>query len=521
MAGYSRRVSDLALSIVVFPTAFAAFILAALTWEHRRTSGAAQALTVLLVSLGIWDLAYGLRTADVPAPNPHLWMSLMYVGVATAPTALLFFAIHFAHLERWLTGPVRVALVVEPVLIIAAAWTDERFGLLFNGAVGMDRHLRDNAGPAFWINITYSYLLMVISTIVLLQHRWGHRHSIYRRQAGVVIFGAIMPWVGSLLLAVNSTQRDMTPVTVSIAAFAFGYAILRFRMLEVAPIARDLVIERMSDGVLVVDAQGLISDINPMARTLLAISAVEPVGKHFTDCLPHQPALAAMLRTPKAGRAEIQQSHDNIQYVDVTVSVLEDRMHRAIGALATIRDISDRKRLESELERLAGVDPLTGIGNRRTFDDAVDHELRRRRRTGRPLSVALIDVDFLKQVNDRSGHGAGDLALQFLAQVMKRSARAIDTPARIGGDEFALLLPDSGSDAAVAALERIRRDLRLLTDADERISGISVSVGIASATPDTDNADALFRIADAALYEAKADGRNRIRVADQRPHIAQ
>lgn len=521
MAGYSRRVSDLALSIVVFPTAFAAFILAALTWGQRRTSGAAQALAVLLVSLGIWDLAYGLRTADVPAPNPHLWMSLMYVGVATAPTALLIFALHFAHLERWLTRPVLAALVVEPVLIIAAAWTDERFGLLFNGAVGIDRHLRDNAAPAFWINIAYSYLLMVISTIVLLLHRWGHRHSIYRRQAAIVIFGVIMPWVGSLLLAVNATQRDMTPVTVSIAAFAFGYAILRFRMLEVAPIARDLVIERMSDGVLVIDAQGLISDINPTARTLLAISHADPVGRHFSDCLPHQPVVAAMLRTREAGRAEIRQSHDHIQFIDVTVSLLEDRAHRVIGALAIIRDISDRKRLESELERLAGVDPLTGIGNRRTFDEAVDQELRRRRRTGHPLSVALIDVDYLKQVNDRSGHSAGDLALQFLAQVMKRSARDIDTPSRIGGDEFALLLPDTGADAAVLALERIRRDLRRLTDADERIRDISISVGIASASTEADGPDTLFRLADAALYEAKADGRDRIRVADQRPHVTQ
>lgn len=513
--------SDLALSIVVFPTAFLAFVLAALTWEQRRTSSAAEALTVLLVSLGIWDLGYGLRTADVPAPNPHLWMSLMYVGVATAPTALLVFAFHFAHLDRWLTPVVRGALLIEPILIIAAAWTDEHFGLLFNGEVGVDRHLRENAGPAFWINIAYSYLLMLISTVILLKHRWGHRHSLYRRQAAIVIFGVIMPWVGSLLLAINVTERDMTPVTVSIAAFSFGYAILRFRMLEVAPIARDLVIERMTDGVLVVDAAGRISDINPTARTLLAIHDADPVGKHFTDCLPHQPGLAAMLRTPKAGRAELQQSHDKIQYIDVTVSVLEDRSGRPIGSLAIIRDISDRKRLEAELERLAGVDPLTGIGNRRAFDEAVDFELRRRRRTGRPLAVALIDVDYLKQVNDRSGHSAGDLALQFLAQVMKRSSRAVDTPARIGGDEFALLLPDTGSDAAVAALERIRRDLRQLTDADERIRGVSISVGIAGATPDTDSADALFRLADAALYEAKADGRDRIRVADQRPHIPQ
>jgi len=518
---YSPSVSDLVLSIVVFPAAFLAFILAALTWERRHASGTARALTVLLLSLGVWDFAYGLRTAYVPAPDPHLWMSLMYVGVATAPTALLVFAIHFAHLERWLTPPVRAALLVEPVLVIAAAWTDARFGLLFSGEVGLDIRLREHAGPAFWINIAYSYLLLAMSTVILLKHRWSHRHSVYRRQSGIVIFGVVMPWVSTLLLAINATQRDMTPLTVSIAAFAFGYSILRFRMLEVAPIARDLVIERMTDGVLVIDAHGVISDINPMARTLLAISDVDPVGKHCSDCLRHQPKLSEMLRTPSAGRAEIQQSHDGLQYIHATISLLEDHSHRTIGALAIIRDISDRKRLETELQRRAGVDPLTGIGNRRTFDEAADKELRRRNRTGRPLAIALIDVDYLKQVNDRSGHRAGDLALQFLAQVMKRSARTVDVPARIGGDEFALLLPDTSADDAVAAVERIRRDLRHLTDADERIRTVSISVGIASATADTDSRDDIIRLADAALYEAKAEGRDRIRVADQRPRAAQ
>lgn len=513
--------SDELLTVLVFPTAFVAFLIAAITWSRRHTSRAAVSLVVLLFALGIWDLGYGLRTAHVPAPSPHLWMSVMYIGVASAPTALLVFALHFARLEHWLTPAVRVALMVEPGLILLAAWTDPLFGLLFNGKVGVDVYLRDNAGPAFWVNIAYSYLLMLVSTGALLRHRWSHRHSVYRRQAAVVILGVVMPWIGSLLLALNLTQRDMTPVAVSLSAFAFGYAILRFRMLEVAPIARDLLIERMSDGVLVIDAFGVISDINPMGRKLLAIHETDPVGKHFTDCLHHQPKLASMLRTATAGRIEVQQSTKPLLYVDITVTPLEDQRHNVIGALALVRDITDRRGLEAELERLAGVDPLTGIGNRRAFDEAVDRELKRRARTGRPIAIALIDVDHLKQVNDRSGHSAGDLALQFVAQVLQRSARTIDVPARIGGDEFALLLTDTSSEGAVEALERMRRDLRRMTDADDRIREISISVGIAMATPDADSHDSIMRLADGALYLAKTEGRDRICIADQRHSTAQ
>ena len=509
--------SDELLTLVVFPTALFSFVVAALTWSRRHTSRPAMALAVLLISLGIWDLAYGLRTAQVPAPSPHLWMSIMYIGVATAPTTLLVFALHFARLEHWLTWPVKVTLAIEPGLIILAAWTDPWFGLLFNGKVGVDVYLRNHAGPAFWVNIVYSYVLMAVSTGVLMRHRWSHRHGLFRRQSAVVILGVCMPWLGSLLLVLNLTDRDMTPVTVSLAAFVFSYSILRFRLLEVAPIARDLVIERMSDGVLVVDAAGVISDVNPMGRRLLGIADVDPVGKHFTACLHHQPKLASMLRTSTAGRVEVQLSTKPLLYVDITVSTLEDHKHQTIGALALVRDITDRKHLEAELERLAAVDPLTGIGNRRHFDEAVERELQRRARTGKPLSIALIDMDHLKQVNDRGGHSAGDVALQFLAQVMKRSARTIDVPARIGGDEFALLLTDTSAEDAAAAMERMRRDLRRMTDADERLNGISISVGIATATHEANTPDAITRLADAALYRAKTGGRDRICVAEQAP----
>jgi diguanylate cyclase (GGDEF)-like protein/PAS domain S-box-containing protein len=508
-------VSDALLTVVVFPTGFFAFVLAAFAWNRRETSGAARALSVLLLSLGIWDIGYGLRTANVPAPNPHVWMSLMYVGVATAPTALFVFAIYFAHRERWLTRAVQVALLIEPAAIILAAWTDARLGLLFNDKVGIDEYLRSNAGPAFWVNIVYSYVLMVFATMLLVGHRWSHRHSVYRQQATSVIIGAVLPWIASLLLALNVTSRDLTPLAISLSAFAFGYGILRFRMLEVVPIARDLLIERMSDGVLVVDEHGTVSDINPTGRVLLGMGDIDPVGKHYSDCLQHQPALTALLRSNVNGRIEVEQTRGVVRFLDISLILLEDHRRNRIGALVLARDVSDRKHLEGELERLAGVDPLTAIGNRRMFAEIAERELKRRNRTGQPLSLALIDLDFLKQINDNSGHEAGDLALQRVAEVMQRSSRTSDVPARIGGDEFALLLPDTGAIAAVEALERIRRALRDRTAGDDRFSRLSLSIGIATIAPGIDSFDELMRAADAALYTAKDSGRDRICLASQ------
>lgn len=505
--------SDTLLTAIVVPAGLFAFLLAALVWSRRESALGASALTVLLVSIGIWDIAYGLRTAHVPAPDERLWMSVMYIGVATAPTALLVFALEFCHHGSWLTRPVRAALLIEPLATLVAAWTDGRFGLLFNGRVGVDIYLREHAGIAFWINVAYSYALMVLATAIFLRYRRSFRHSLYRQQAMGVIVGSALPWVGSLLMAANLTERDLTPLTLSLSAFAFGFVILRSRMLAVVPIARDLLIDRMSDGVLVIDAAGNISDVNPAGRTMLGLGADEVIGRHFDDCLRHQPHVAAMLRNDGDSRHEIETRSGAVRHLDVHVSALTDHRHRAVGTLALIRDITERKVLEAELARLATVDPLTGIGNRRKLEEVTVRELNRRRRNGQPLSIAVIDVDNLKLINDAAGHQAGDLALQSVASVLASASRASDLVARMGGDEFALLLPDSDLARAAAAAERVRVLLRERAVSDASLQHLSVSIGVAQANDTQHDADDLLRAADTALYAAKSAGRNRVHTA--------
>lgn len=505
--------SDTLLTAIVVPAGVFTFVLAALAWARREQAAGATALSVLLISIGIWDIAYGLRTAGVPAPDDRLWMSLMYVGVASAPTALLVFAIEFCHHGTWLTTPVRLALLIEPIGTLFAAWTDGQLGLLFNGKTGIDIYLRENAGIAFWINVAYSYALMVIATAIFLRHRRSFQHTLYRQQATGVILGISFPWVGSLLMALNLTDRDLTPLTLTLSAFAFGFVILRSRMLAVVPIARDLLIDRMSDGVLVIDANGTVSDVNPAGRSMLGLGDDEVIGRHFADCLRHQPHVAAMLRTDGDSRHEVETRSGSVRNLDVHVSGLRDRRGRPVGTLALIRDITERKQLESELARLATVDPLTGIGNRRKLEEVAQRELNRRRRTGQPLSIAVIDVDNLKLINDAAGHESGDLALQAVATVLASASRASDLVVRMGGDEFALLLPDSDLARAAAAAERIRVLVRERAAADPVLQHLSVSIGVAEATGAQHTADDLLRAADGALYAAKAAGRNRVHSA--------
>lgn len=174
---------------------------------------------------------------------------------------------------------------------------------------------------------------------------------------------------------------------------------------------------------------------------------------------------------------------------------------------------ADLKVANAELAQLAVTDALTGLYNRRYFDDAFDREWRRARRTGLPLSMLIVDADQFKRYNDWYGHQAGDGVLKAVADCIRRQCgRAGDAGCRIGGEEFGLLLPETRADGALEVAERIRRSVQAL--AIPHIDGasqiVTVSVGVATVVGRTDTPAALFGRADAALYGAKENGRNRV-----------
>jgi len=154
---------------------------------------------------------------------------------------------------------------------------------------------------------------------------------------------------------------------------------------------------------------------------------------------------------------------------------------------------------------VARTDPLTGLRNQRAFEERLAEEVARTERYGGTLSLLIADVDGLKAVNDRGGHHAGNLALRAVADAMRSDARQTDLAARIGGDEFALLAPNTVASEAVALGDRIRS---LVTEQGR--AGVTISIGVATLGAEQSDAEALLQSADAALYEAKHRGRNQV-----------
>ena len=184
-------------------------------------------------------------------------------------------------------------------------------------------------------------------------------------------------------------------------------------------------------------------------------------------------------------------------------------------------DVTDKKLYEQQLERTqtelqralervaaeSRTDSLTGLNNRRAFTPRFEDEFDRAARYDFPLSVLMLDVDCFKTFNDAFGHGSGDEVLQTIARLMLEKARASDFVARLGGEEFVVILPNTGSEGAFILAERIRRSME---EAPWRLRPITISIGIATHEPNIPGADALLDRADEALYRAKSAGRNRV-----------
>jgi len=197
------------------------------------------------------------------------------------------------------------------------------------------------------------------------------------------------------------------------------------------------------------------------------------------------------VRSPKLGPILPEA---NIRFFEVMASTAANALRNA--------------QLFEEVEHRARTDFLTGLPNHRFFQTTLTMELARAERHHHPLSLLMIDLDFLKEVNDRFGHPSGDLVIRTLASTIRTACREIDFAARYGGEEFAVILPETPLDGAIHVAERIRE--RIWAENFPGIGTITASVGISNYPVNALNKEDLIRVADQALYMAKNEGRNRV-----------
>ena len=276
--------------------------------------------------------------------------------------------------------------------------------------------------------------------------------------------------------------------------------------------------------IMITDVDGNIEYVNPNFTTITGYTSEEILGRNprilksgLTSIKVYEELWHALI-SGKEWRGEIlnRKKNGDIFWEFASISTISDPSGRITHFVSVTEDISVRKAVEekirvlnSELEQLAMTDFLTGLFNRRFFIQRSTDEVKRAKRNAEPLALLMLDFDEFKKVNDTFGHETGDLALQQVASVMSTSLREIDILGRMGGEEFAVLLPNTSLEEALLLAERVRQSIENISF--EKIKGelkITASIGVASFTDEMSDIDDLIRNADNALYQAKANGRN-------------
>lgn len=261
-----------------------------------------------------------------------------------------------------------------------------------------------------------------------------------------------------------------------------------------------------------VDAQATDALINDDARALLKLSPTEGGVEQIASALRYlirsqgNAALHHQLAADPRAAATFYAQHLGRTY-KVDTRWIDDGL---VGRIWTFHDITVERRLEDELRVLASTDHLTGALNRRAFQLAFRSEIARCRRYGVPLSLIMLDLDNFKRVNDTYGHQAGDSVLRETSSLIRTSLRDSDSFGRLGGEEFALLLPHTDLKQGTVLAERLRYAIaEKPLNVGAALVPITTSIGITALRPQTDPIDTMMRRADEALYAAKAGGRNR------------
>lgn len=500
-------------------TGFTGF-LAVIAFLHRSVRGARE-FVYLLTCIALWTFAIGWGLVTSSPNGNFVWAVIRMTMVFATPVCWLAFALKFSDHGGWLKKPNIIFLSIIPFTSLLLMITTRRHELFLTGIdyLRVGPYLIDKTwhlGPWFWVHLVYSYTLILIGDFFLLKEAL-HLAKLYQSQTIALVIGTLFPLVTNIAYTFHLIPGfvvNYDPFGFVLAASALSLGLFRYRIFDLKPVARQLLIDSMGDGMLVVDNQSRIVDLNPAALKIFNASEESFVGHSVEEKLSRYVDVAILLSDKDESQCELCLEQGGQKFVyDIRCTTIVSNKSRA-GRLCILRDITQRKNLERDLEAMALKDSLTGLNNRRQFYQLAIQEFERASRYHSPFSLLMIDLDDFKQVNDKYGHLIGDRTLQEISKIFLQILRKSDLVFRYGGDEFAVLMPETDLEKGIQVCKRLGTAVsRLSIDGMEEVT-ITLSQGLALYDGYEDvTLEELLSDADRALYAAKAKGKNHLSIS--------
>ena len=325
---------------------------------RRRGSRAGVSLAVLLLSVAWWGLAYAAELTVDGLPAKSLWGDLKYLGISALAPAWLAFVLQYTGRGRAVTARFVALLAVEPLVLLTLLFRDATHDLVryYPEGAADESHPVAAAGPLFWVNLVYNNTLLIVATTIFVATMVRLSRT-YGQMALALVAAALLPWAANLLhnFEVGWFARiDLTPFAFTVTGAVLVWGLWRERLVRLAPLARDVMVDNMADGVFLVDAFGRVADVNPAGGRALGCDRSTLIGRPLGDVLPQvttpwQESLPPAEVLPEdlvLGAGEEQRSYD------VQRQPLTDRRGRPAGQLVVLRDMTERVRAEQRLHHL-------------------------------------------------------------------------------------------------------------------------------------------------------------------------
>src|SRR5947209_3132173 len=377
-------------------------------WWRRFVTGAA-AFGLLMFAVAEWSVGQILALGSAGFPIVIFWNNITLLGIVIVPAALFAFSLQYTGRTQWLSYSSIILLAIEPIITLLLVWTNTRFGLSVSSTI-LNRSTSFSAetatyGSWFWINTLYSYLLGLFATLllgwfILVRLRLA---SLYRGQVVGLLIAILVPWVGSAVTAFGWSPfrtLDLTPLALTITGLALSWTLFRYQIDELVPVARNIVVENMSDAVIVMDTHHRITDLNLAAERLIGRKLLEVKGQ-------------SSLQAASAFFDQIQRfynlttAHEELaltvegtpHYFDLRISLLPDRHGSPTGRLVVLRDVTERKLAMQAMDQARAAAESANEA-KSAFLAMMSHEIRTPMNAIIGMTSLLLDTNLTPQQHD-------------------------------------------------------------------------------------------------------------------------
>jgi PAS domain S-box-containing protein len=321
----------------------------------------------MMLGIAIWALSYGLELSSTSLDQMLFWINIEYLGIAFIPAFWLLFLLKFTGKDKWLNPKYFYTFMLLPLITLLMVWTNKYHHLHYK-SVGLDNSgpfplLSLETGPWYIVHTIYFYTLLVWG-VILLVNKYRKSDQVFRKQNLTILIAVFIPWVANVLYLFGYRPMghiDSTPFAFVITMLFLSIGLVRFRLLDIIPIAREKVIEAMNEGLIVTDNQDRIVDLNQEIRKILSIDEKKIIGKRLGLILPDQTELYELIKSRKAGQLQLKLVNSDL-FLEASLTPLFENQNAYSGLIILIRDITERVAIENKVrlqsEQLLGMNKL-------------------------------------------------------------------------------------------------------------------------------------------------------------------